>query len=142
MCPSLKFIVELKCVHQMFTTTILLVVKVLLMHLAVKETKHVQSKFQPETMLNVKEKVTHQLISSLNILALKVNFLEIQFFLIDHSFDSDYYLVYTMCTDTEPLRNTLYGFIVSPGYPHPMADNLKCSISIGKQKQKFLLFRA
>jgi hypothetical protein len=36
-----------------------------------------------------------------------------------------------MCMDTEPIRNTLYGFIVSPAYPHPMADNLKCSINIG-----------
>jgi hypothetical protein len=36
-----------------------------------------------------------------------------------------------MCTDILPIRNTLYGYIVSPAYPHPMADNLKCSISIG-----------
>jgi len=36
-----------------------------------------------------------------------------------------------MCADKEPIRNTLYGFIVSPAYPHPMADNLKCSINIG-----------
>ena len=41
-------------------------------------------------------------------------------------------LVHTMCVDNEPIRNTLYGFIVSPAYPHPMADNLKCSINIGK----------
>jgi hypothetical protein len=40
-------------------------------------------------------------------------------------------LVHTMCIDTTPIRNTLYGFIVSPAYPHPMADNLKCSINIG-----------
>lgn len=40
-------------------------------------------------------------------------------------------LVYTMCLDTAPIRNTLYGFIVSPAYPHPMADDLKCSINIG-----------
>ncbi|UJR25937.1 hypothetical protein I4U23_007285 [Adineta vaga] len=38
--------------------------------------------------------------------------------------------IHTMCVDTEPIRNTLYGFIVSPAYPHPMADNLKCSINI------------
>ena len=38
---------------------------------------------------------------------------------------------YTMCIDKSPIRNTLYGYIVSPGYPHPMADNLKCSINIG-----------
>ncbi|CAF2808394.1 unnamed protein product [Rotaria sp. Silwood2] len=38
--------------------------------------------------------------------------------------------IYTMCTDTAPIRNTLYGFIVSPAYPHPMADNLTCSINI------------
>ncbi|CAF3768063.1 unnamed protein product [Rotaria sordida] len=38
--------------------------------------------------------------------------------------------IYTMCHDTAPIRNTLYGFIVSPAYPHPMADNLKCSINI------------
>jgi hypothetical protein len=36
-----------------------------------------------------------------------------------------------MCTDTIPIRNTLYGYIVSPAYPYPMADNLKCSLSIG-----------
>ena len=41
-------------------------------------------------------------------------------------------LVHTMCTDTAPIRNTLNGFIVSPAYPHPMADNLKCSINIGR----------
>ena len=28
-----------------------------------------------------------------------------------------------MCTDTIPIRNTLYGYIISPAYPHPMADN-------------------
>ncbi len=39
-----------------------------------------------------------------------------------------------MCADTTPIRNTLYGFIVSPAYPHPMADNLKCSINIGMRK--------
>ncbi|CAF0774894.1 unnamed protein product [Adineta ricciae] len=38
--------------------------------------------------------------------------------------------IHTMCVDNEPIRNTLYGFIVSPAYPHPMADNLKCSINI------------
>ncbi|CAF3328105.1 unnamed protein product [Rotaria sp. Silwood1] len=38
--------------------------------------------------------------------------------------------IYTMCIDAAPIRNTLYGFIVSPAYPHPMADNLKCSINI------------
>ncbi|CAF0880388.1 unnamed protein product [Adineta steineri] len=38
--------------------------------------------------------------------------------------------IHTMCIDTEPIRNTLYGFIVSPAYPHPMADNLACSINI------------
>lgn len=36
-----------------------------------------------------------------------------------------------MCTNNIPIRNTLHGYIVSPSYPHPMADNLKCSISIG-----------
>lgn len=40
--------------------------------------------------------------------------------------------VHTMCTDNSPIRNTLYGYIVSPGYPHPTADNLTCSINIGK----------
>ncbi|CAF2074473.1 unnamed protein product [Rotaria magnacalcarata] len=38
--------------------------------------------------------------------------------------------IYTMCADTDPIRNTLYGFIVSPAYPHPMADNVTCSINI------------
>ena len=32
-----------------------------------------------------------------------------------------------MCTDSGPIQNTLYGYIVSPAYPHPMADNLKYS---------------
>jgi hypothetical protein len=40
-----------------------------------------------------------------------------------------------MCADTASIRNTLYGYIVSPAYPHPMADNLKCSLNIG---MKFL----
>ncbi len=43
-----------------------------------------------------------------------------------------------MCTDKLPIRNTLYGYIVSPAYPHPMADNLKCSISIGMNFFSFL----
>lgn len=54
----------------------------------------------------------------------------------NNSFDRLFFLshlVHTMCTDTTPIRNTLYGFIVSPGYPHPMADNLKCSINIGRR---------
>ncbi|CAF1521161.1 unnamed protein product [Adineta ricciae] len=38
--------------------------------------------------------------------------------------------IHTMCTDTTPIRNTLYGYIISPAYPHPMADNLTCSITI------------
>ncbi|CAF0789143.1 unnamed protein product [Rotaria sordida] len=38
--------------------------------------------------------------------------------------------IHTMCTDAEPIRNTLHGYIISPAYPHPMADNLKCSITI------------
>ncbi|UJR22979.1 hypothetical protein I4U23_026006 [Adineta vaga] len=38
--------------------------------------------------------------------------------------------MHTMCTDTTPIRNTLYGYIISPAYPHPMADNLTCSITI------------
>ena len=38
-----------------------------------------------------------------------------------------------MCMSVSPIRNTLYGYIVSPAYPHPMADNLKCSISIGRR---------
>ncbi|CAF0948702.1 unnamed protein product [Rotaria sp. Silwood1] len=38
--------------------------------------------------------------------------------------------IHTMCIDTEPIRNTLHGYIISPAYPHPMADNLKCSITI------------
>jgi hypothetical protein len=50
-----------------------------------------------------------------------------------------------MCIDTIPIRNTLYGYIISPAYPHPMADNLKCSISIGMisfflEKLKFFVF--
>jgi hypothetical protein len=44
-----------------------------------------------------------------------------------------------MCTETLPIRNTLYGYIVSPAYPHPMADNLKCSISIGMKNFFFSL---
>ena len=43
-----------------------------------------------------------------------------------------------MCTDTSPIRNTLYGYIVSPAYPHPMADNLKCSISIEADPSMFI----
>ncbi|CAF4281715.1 unnamed protein product [Rotaria sp. Silwood2] len=38
--------------------------------------------------------------------------------------------IHTMCIDTEPIRNTLHGYIISPAYPHPMADGLKCSITI------------
>ncbi|CAF4325542.1 unnamed protein product [Rotaria socialis] len=38
--------------------------------------------------------------------------------------------IHTMCTDTETVRNTLHGFILSPGYPYPMADDQKCSITI------------
>ncbi|CAF2181410.1 unnamed protein product [Rotaria magnacalcarata] len=38
--------------------------------------------------------------------------------------------IHTMCTDTETIRNTLHGFILSPGYPYPMADDQKCSITI------------
>lgn len=36
-----------------------------------------------------------------------------------------------MCKDTTPIRNTLHGYIISPDYPHPMADNSKCSLTIG-----------
>ena len=47
-------------------------------------------------------------------------------------------VAHTMCTDTAPIRNTLNGFIVSPAYPHPMADNLKCSINIGRCERMLL----
>lgn len=46
--------------------------------------------------------------------------------------------IHTMCTDVTPIRNTLYGYIVSPAYPHPMADNLKCSISIEADPSMFI----
>jgi hypothetical protein len=46
-----------------------------------------------------------------------------------------------MCVDAAPIRNTLYGFIVSPGYPHPMADNIKCSINIGMISFSFCLIK-
>lgn len=46
--------------------------------------------------------------------------------------------IHTMCVDKEPIRNTLYGFIVSPAYPHPMADNLKCSINIEADPSMFI----
>jgi hypothetical protein len=45
-----------------------------------------------------------------------------------------------MCIDTAPIRNTLYGYIISPTYPHPMADNLTCSITIGIDLFSLLLF--
>jgi hypothetical protein len=46
-----------------------------------------------------------------------------------------------MCTDTAPIRNTLYGYIISPTYPHPMADNLTCSITIGINLFLVVIFR-
>lgn len=46
--------------------------------------------------------------------------------------------IHTMCTDTAPIRNTLNGYIVSPAYPHPMADNLKCSINIEADPSMFI----
>ncbi|CAF0941109.1 unnamed protein product [Didymodactylos carnosus] len=46
--------------------------------------------------------------------------------------------IYTLCQHKETVRNTLYGFIVSPAYPHPMADNLKCSISIEAEHSMYI----
>lgn len=102
------------------------------MHPIVKERKHVQSKYQVEIIFNVQIKNMHQHIFLLNTLVHKVNSVERR--RRKKSNNSSFLflsVVHTMCADKEPIRNTLYGFIVSPAYPHPMADNLKCSINIG-----------
>ena len=102
-----------------------------------KEIKHAQSKFLVEVMSNVEIKLMLQHTSMSNIHVHKVTFpprswktKPIRTFL---------FLAHTMCTDSTPIRNTLYGFIVSPGYPHPMGDNLKCSINIGRRKSFVLV---
>ncbi|CAF1129590.1 unnamed protein product [Adineta steineri] len=46
--------------------------------------------------------------------------------------------IHTMCTDTMPIRNTLYGYILSPAYPHPMGDNLTCSMTIEAESSMYI----
>lgn len=94
----------------------------------VKEIKHVQSPYLVKIIFNVMRKLMHQRISLWNTLAHKVK----AFSSSKKIYSNAFLLVHTMCSNNMPLRNTLYGYIVSPGYPYPMADNLKCSLSIGR----------
>jgi hypothetical protein len=113
----------------MFIRIISFIVKVLSMAQHAREIRPVLSKFPVGTTCNAANELIHQRTFLSNTLAHKVNVTCVTFLFDMKAFAS--FLVHTMCVDTTPLRNTLYGFIVSPAYPHPMADNLKCSISIG-----------
>ena len=124
--PFEKSIDVHKCVNPMIIRNISFIVNQRWIVQHVKEIIHVQLPYPVKIICNVTEKPMHQLISLLNIPAHKVNHNEMK------QFSNDCSLVHTMCTNNMPLRNTLYGYIVSPGYPYPMADNLKCSLSIGR----------
>jgi hypothetical protein len=118
-------------VSRKWITSITLFVKRCSMQRSVTASRPVPSTFRVAIICRATIELIFRLTSTWNTPVLRVSIIVFPVDDIRLSAHPSIRLVHTMCSETNTIRNSVYGYILSPAYPHPMADSLRCQITIG-----------